>query len=187
MTSATFDPSLRDQVLIACQNRGPDKTVCPSEIAREHLGASWRDHMPRVRDAAAWWMDRGRIVATRRGEVVDPTRPGGPIRLRIRGDDRCGATACGDLINIGPVCAADLSMVPIATLDDLRRHGATGAFEWVMVDKLHRGVRKNLFHAMYLYALWGALHDVNCMTLSASVRETLKDKAAAMRRDLMGD
>jgi hypothetical protein len=37
--------------------------------------------MPEVREAAARLVRSGHVVATRRGAIVDPRAPGGPIRL----------------------------------------------------------------------------------------------------------
>ena len=131
-------------------------------------------------------MDRGLIVTTRGGELVEPQSPGGPIRLRLVRDDRPSETPCVDLINLGPVCSGDLARVEIRTLGDLRRHGVLGAFEAVMVDKLHRGQRQHLFHTMYLYALWGAVHNENVVSLSSGIRDHLKHQAAELKRDILG-
>lgn len=54
--------------------------MCPSEPARE-LSRDWRPLMPRVRAVAAGLARDGLLVATRRGEPVDPEAPGGAIRL----------------------------------------------------------------------------------------------------------
>jgi hypothetical protein len=69
-------------ILDALAARGPGKSVCPSEIARA-LAADWRSLMPEIRRVAGALAAEGRLAATRRGAVVDPETPGGPIRLRL--------------------------------------------------------------------------------------------------------
>ena len=142
--------------------------------------------MEPIRRAAETLADRGVIVVTRGGEMVDAVSGGGPIRLTLRNDSRPDGTPCSDVINIGPVVVRDLSAVGISTLGDLRGVGATAAYESVMVDKLHRGKGSRPFNAMYLYALFGAVQDVNCMHLSGAVREALKRRSDELRRDLLG-
>ncbi len=62
--------------------RAPGKTICPSEVARQIWAApDWHDHMVDVRHVAADMVARGRLVATQRGNPVDPLTAVGPIRL----------------------------------------------------------------------------------------------------------
>jgi hypothetical protein len=78
------DSAIEAAILAALAARGPGKSVCPSEPARA-LAADWRPLMPAVRAAASRLAAQGRLVATRRGAVVAPDAPGGPIRLRLPG------------------------------------------------------------------------------------------------------
>jgi hypothetical protein len=62
--------------------RGPEKTICPSEVARDLAGGEdFRPLMPHVREAAAELAERGAISVTQRGEPVDARTARGPIRL----------------------------------------------------------------------------------------------------------
>lgn len=62
--------------------RGPEKTVCPSEVARSLVGDErFRELMPHVREAAAAMADRREIVVTQKGEPVDARSAKGAIRL----------------------------------------------------------------------------------------------------------
>jgi hypothetical protein len=62
--------------------RGPERTICPSEVARSLAGAdAFRPLMPHVREAAAELADRGTIEVTQRGKRVDARHARGPIRL----------------------------------------------------------------------------------------------------------
>jgi len=80
MTEPVSDERIEEAILEALAARAPGRTVCPSEPARS-LSDDWRPLMPRVRAVAARLAREGRLVATRRGEAVDPEASGGPIRL----------------------------------------------------------------------------------------------------------
>jgi hypothetical protein len=83
------DETIRRAILESLSQRGPDKSICPSEPARALASAGagdeaadWRRLMPDIRRVAAILAAEGRLVATRKGAVVDAESPGGPIRLR---------------------------------------------------------------------------------------------------------
>jgi hypothetical protein len=63
--------------------RGPDKTVCPSEIARELFPVNWRKYMQEVRDAAIELQKDGKVTITQKGLPVDIGHIKGPIRIKI--------------------------------------------------------------------------------------------------------
>lgn len=73
---------LRAAILARVRERGPGKTACPSEVARD-LAEDWRPLMAAVRDAAFGLAAEGRLVVTQGGEPVDRTVRG-PIRLGLR-------------------------------------------------------------------------------------------------------
>jgi Protein of unknown function (DUF3253) len=64
--------------------RGPGRTICPSDAARALAGDdAFRPLMEPVRAVARELVAQGRLEVTQRGEVVDPARARGPIRLRL--------------------------------------------------------------------------------------------------------
>jgi hypothetical protein len=66
------------------QARDPGKTICPSDAARALGGDDgFRPLMEPVRARAREMVERGDLEITQRGEVVDPDRIKGPIRLRL--------------------------------------------------------------------------------------------------------
>jgi hypothetical protein len=77
-----FEAKILD--LLECGDAG--KTVCPSEVARAMAGSDersdWEPLMELTRAAARRLVEAGQIVITQRGQVVDPARAEGPIRLR---------------------------------------------------------------------------------------------------------
>ncbi|MEM1385680.1 MAG: DUF3253 domain-containing protein [Pseudomonadota bacterium] len=70
------------QILALLADRGPGKTICPSEAARR-LATDWRPLMSAVRAVAARMQDEGRLSVLQRGAPVDPGTARGPIRLAL--------------------------------------------------------------------------------------------------------
>jgi hypothetical protein len=67
------------------RERGPSKTICPSDAARAVGGENWRDLMEDARDIARELARVGDVEITQRGEVLDPDAIWrGPIRIRAR-------------------------------------------------------------------------------------------------------
>lgn len=76
---------LRKAILQAVAERGANKTICPSEVARavSFGGEAWRELMPEVRAEAHRLQADGLIDVTQKGEPVDPLSARGPIRLGL--------------------------------------------------------------------------------------------------------
>jgi hypothetical protein len=77
-------PALEVAILELLDQRAEGATICPSEAARrvaETAGVPWRDLMEPAREAARALVDRGEVVITQGGTVVEP-RTGGAIRIR---------------------------------------------------------------------------------------------------------
>lgn len=64
--------------------RGPEKTICPSEVARAVAPGDWRRLMPQIHAVVAELAESGEIEVTQRGRPVDPRSAKGPVRLRRR-------------------------------------------------------------------------------------------------------
>jgi hypothetical protein len=64
--------------------RGPGRTICPSEAARGVDPQNRRDLMEPARRAARRLVDSGEVEMTQQGRVVDPATATGPVRLRRR-------------------------------------------------------------------------------------------------------
>jgi hypothetical protein len=84
--SSDPSPELRAAILDLLSQRGPEKTICPSDAARAVAGRAFRPLMPATRAAAAQLVAEGRIEVTQRGQPVNPADVRGPIRLRLRSD-----------------------------------------------------------------------------------------------------
>ena len=76
---------LRTTILELARERGPDKTICPSDAARAIGGDDWRDLMDDARDVARELARAGDVEISQKGTVLDPDQPWrGPIRIRIQ-------------------------------------------------------------------------------------------------------
>jgi hypothetical protein len=76
---------LRTAILELARDRGPVKTICPSDAARAVGGEHWRDLMDDARDIARELARQGDVEVTQGGEVLDPDATWrGPIRIRAR-------------------------------------------------------------------------------------------------------
>ncbi len=88
MSKTDPDPALEAAILLLLAERGPGKTICPSEAARavteSDSPSAWRPLMQAARDAAHRLVAAGRIVITQRGRPVDSATARGPIRLKLR-------------------------------------------------------------------------------------------------------
>jgi hypothetical protein len=77
------DPDYRARILELLKMRGPDKTICPSELL---TGEDKQNPalMERVRASARALVEERLIEMTQHGSVVDPSIAKGPIRLRLK-------------------------------------------------------------------------------------------------------
>lgn len=79
------EPAIRAEILAQAEARGPERSLCPSEVARALEPEAWRGLMTRVRREAVLLAREGRIDILRKGRPVDPDAEiRGVIRLRIR-------------------------------------------------------------------------------------------------------
>lgn len=64
-------------------DRGADKTICPSEVARAMFGENWRSEMQAVRDAAFNLAAQNQVTVMQKGKKVELEKVKGPIRIQI--------------------------------------------------------------------------------------------------------
>ena len=73
---------IETKILALTTQRGPAKSICPSEVARA-LRPDWQTLLTEVRRVACRLAAAGRIDILRKGRVVEPTGVKGVIRLRM--------------------------------------------------------------------------------------------------------
>jgi hypothetical protein len=72
------------EILRQTEARGPDKSICPSEVARALAPNAWRPLLGAVRAEALRLAEAGRIEILRKGRPVSGEAVRGVIRLRTR-------------------------------------------------------------------------------------------------------
>jgi hypothetical protein len=91
-SSQAVDAALEAAILALLNQRGRDKTICPSEAARkvasEVAGSgeareAWQPLMEPARAAARRLHAAGRLRILQGGHPVDPSHARGPIRLQL--------------------------------------------------------------------------------------------------------
>ena len=70
-------------ILSVATQRGPEKSTCPSEIARKLFPDDWRNHMKNVRDVAIDLHNQGKVMITQKGIAIDVNHIKGPVRIKI--------------------------------------------------------------------------------------------------------
>ena len=70
-------------ILSLLAERGPGKSICPSEAARAVDAQGWRRLLGQVRATAVGLARQGRIEITRHGKPADPDSFKGVYRLRL--------------------------------------------------------------------------------------------------------
>lgn len=76
--------ALESRLLALVAERGPDKTICPSDVARAVGGThpdQWGPLMQPIRRIAVRLAQEGRLVVYRKGKPVDPEGFKGVYRL----------------------------------------------------------------------------------------------------------
>ncbi|MCW8085415.1 DUF3253 domain-containing protein [Sabulicella glaciei] len=75
--------AIRAEILRLAGDRGADRSICPSEVARALAPEAWRPLMHRVRREAAALATEGQMEILRKGKPIAPEAMHGVIRLRI--------------------------------------------------------------------------------------------------------
>lgn len=83
MSAEQDEGAIEAAILSLVAARGPERTVCPSEVARALVAeeVSWRALMPAIRRVAGRLRRTGRLRISQRGRGIDPEQARGPIRL----------------------------------------------------------------------------------------------------------
>lgn len=79
------DDDLKAKILQLCETRGPEKSICPSEVARglEAEEDKWRALLKPIRQVAIELARQGAIDVLKKGKPVDLDAVKGVIRLRL--------------------------------------------------------------------------------------------------------
>ncbi len=86
-----------------------------------------------------------------------------------------------EMRNLGPVCEEILCAAGIETADHLIQLGVEEVFERMVAVRMARGER-NIIHAAFLYALYGAVEDCAWQEVPEPKKIEFKSIAARLRR-----
>ena len=86
-----------------------------------------------------------------------------------------------EMRNLGPVCEEVLSSAGIETAEQVIQLGIEEVFERMVAVRIARGER-NIIHAAFLYALYGAVEDVAWQDVPEAKKIEFKSIAARLRR-----
>lgn len=75
--------NISQTILKMASQRAPDKTVCPSEIARALFPDDWRKHMDEIRTEAVKLQNEGKVQITQKAKAVDVEHIKGPVRIKF--------------------------------------------------------------------------------------------------------
>ena len=78
------NPDISSAILTTAAQRGPQKSTCPSEIARMLFPGNWREHMKAVLATAIMLHHQGKVIITQKGIPVDVDHIKGPVRIKIQ-------------------------------------------------------------------------------------------------------
>ena len=83
--------------------------------------------------------------------------------------------------NLGPACEADLNRAGIMTAQQLIDLGVEAAFIKMLLARKERGMTTKCCNAAYLYALHGAIYDIDWRTLPEAKKAEYKQLTVDMR------
>lgn len=79
----TSKKQIENAIMELLGERGPGKTICPSDVARRLEPEDWRPLMPKVREAADGLRERKLVQVTQKGKAIASAQEAkGPIRIR---------------------------------------------------------------------------------------------------------
>ncbi|MEQ1904192.1 MAG: TfoX/Sxy family DNA transformation protein [Pirellulaceae bacterium] len=86
-----------------------------------------------------------------------------------------------EMRNLGPACERDLNAVGIVTAQDLLDVGIEMAFIKLLQGRVARGLSTFGCNAAYLYAMYGAVHDIDWRKIPAAKKIEFKKWTAELR------
>ncbi len=86
------------------------------------------------------------------------------------------------LRNIGSETAQDLKAVGVLYLDQLEELGAEQAFIRLMEGRKQCGKQMSCYNALYLYALYGALNDLDWRAIPTHKKQEFKEFTKKIRQ-----
>ena len=86
-----------------------------------------------------------------------------------------------EIRNLGPACEKDLGAVGIETAGEIIELGAEDAFIQMLLGRKAIGRSAKCCNALYLYAIYGAIEDIDWRKLPKQKKEQFKAFAKQLR------
>ena len=86
-----------------------------------------------------------------------------------------------EMRNLGPACERDLNAVGICTAADVKRLGPEETFLRMLSGRAERGQAAKCCNAAYLYAIYGAIHDVDWRHVPEAKKMQFRQLTAELR------
>jgi hypothetical protein len=96
----------------------------------------------------------------------------------MKTDDR----RISEMRNLGPACERDLNDAGIMNARDLIELGAEEAFRQMLQSRMRNGRGAKCCSAAYLYAIYGAIYDIDWRAIPEQKKIDFKRLTAALRK-----
>ena len=87
-----------------------------------------------------------------------------------------------EMRNLGPACEADLKVVGITTAQQVKDLGAKETFLRMLIGRKRDGRSAKCCNAAYLYAIHGAIHDLDWREIPEPTKREYKRFTAELRQ-----
>ena len=87
-----------------------------------------------------------------------------------------------EMRNLGPACEKDLNEAGIMTAHDLIAIGPEEAFRLMLLSRIRSGRSAKCCNAAYLYAIYGAIYDMDWRAIPEQKKIDFKNLTSSMRR-----
>ena len=86
-----------------------------------------------------------------------------------------------EMRNLGPACEKDFNAIGVRTASQLKKLGVEKAFIKMLLGRKKLGRSAKCCNALYLYAIYGAIHDVDWRAIPEKKKTEFKALAAEIR------
>jgi DNA transformation protein and related proteins len=86
-----------------------------------------------------------------------------------------------EMRNLGPICERDFRAIGVLTAHDLIAIGPEEAFRQMLLGRKKLGRSTKCCNAAYLYAIYGAIHDLDWRKIPEQKKFDFKKLAESMR------
>ena len=86
-----------------------------------------------------------------------------------------------EMRNLGPACERDFNAAGIFTAEEVKRLGVEETFMQMLIGRIKQGRAAKCCNAAYLYAIHGAIHDIDWRNVPEAKKAEYKALTAELR------